>query len=415
MNYSGRFSVDYTPDTTNTYSLGFFAGKRTKDRLADIVYYDNHAITPAPNGERIRTFQYFNHNLRTRRGDFILGSFDYSHLFANNSKLSTSLLYEYTLLGGPTENDNLGFPDNSIIYQQEYNTNDNPLQGIRFQLDYAWSPFSFGQLETGYQYRNLDHTGDFVYERRNNASGNFELVPEFSSEVDLYRQIHSAYVQFNGEEGSWEYAAGLRMEAMDREFDLRDKQGLVDTTYTYDYIKPFPSATIQYRLNNTTKIKASYSKRVERTTTFKMNPFPEREHSETLEQGDPTLNPEFIDLVELGLTKNFKGGNSLYATAYYRNVKNLVNRVNTVYNDTILNRIYSNVGTGNSYGMEIGLQLKPTENWTNFIGGNFYNYSIEGVFDNRNVDSEAFVYSVNANSTYDFSKTASAQFTLNYF
>ena len=413
-NYNGRFTVDFTPDTTNTYSLGFYAGKRQKDRLADIVYFDNHGITPAEDGERFYTFQYFNHNLRTRRSDFILGSFDYAHIFKNNSRLSTSFLYEYTLLGGPTVNDNLGFPDNNIIYQQEFNTNDNPLNGIRFQVDYAWKPISLGQLETGYQYRNLDHKGDFVYERRNNGMGEFELVPEFSSEVDLVRDLHSAYAQLTGKKDKWEYAAGMRVEAMDRTFDLRDKLGQVDTTYTFDYIKPFPSASVQYTFKDNTKLKAAYSKRVERTTTFKMNPFPEREHSETLEQGDATLRPEFIDLLELGMTKNFGGGNSLYATAYYRNVKNLVNRVNTVFNDTILNRIYSNVGDSRSVGLELGAQLKPTSNWSNFIGANLYSYAIDGEYDGRSVDSDAFIYSVNANSTVDFSETASLQFTFNY-
>ncbi len=414
INYSGRFTVDFTPDTLNIYSLGFYAGKRQKDRLADIVYFDNHGITPENGEERFYTFQYFNHNLRTRRSDFVLGSFDYAHTFRNSSKLSTSFLYEYTLLGGPTENDNLGFPDNTISYQQEYNTNDNPLNGIRFQLDYAWKPFWFGQVETGYQYRNLNHQGDFVYERVNNATGEFELVPEFSSEVDLVRDLHSAYAQLTGKKDAWEYAAGVRVEGMDRTFDLRDKLGEIDTTYTYDYIKPFPSASVQYTFENNTKLKAAYSKRVERTTTFKMNPFPEREHSETLEQGDPTLRPEFIDLLELGVTKNFDGGNSLYATAYYRDVKNLVNRVNTIYNDTILNRIYSNVGDSRSVGLELGTQLKPTKNWSNFIGVNLYNYSIDGEYDGRSVDSDAFVYSINANSTYNFSETASAQFTINY-
>lgn len=413
-NYSGRFSVDFTPDTLNTFSLGFYAGKRQKDRLADIVYTDNHAIIPADGADRLYTFQYFNHNLRTRRGDFILGSFDYAHTFGNTSKLSASFLYEYTLLGGPTENDNLGFPDNTIVYQQEFNTNDNPLGGIRLQLDYDWKPFSFGQLATGYQYRNLDHQGDFVYERRSDTTDDFELVPEFSSEVDLVRDIHSAYVQFTGEKDAWEYAAGMRIETMDRTFDLRDKVGLIDTTYAYDYIKPFPSASVQYSFENGTKLKAAYSERVERTTTFKMNPFPEREHSETLEQGDPTLRPEFIDLVELGVSKNFGDGNSVYATAYYRDVKNLVNRVNTVFNDTILNRIYSNVGDARSLGLEIGTELKPTKNWTNFIGANLYNYSIDGTYNGRRVDSNTFIYSINANSMVDLSKTASAQFTLNY-
>lgn len=414
VNYSGRFSVDYTPDSTNTYSLGFYAGKRSKDRTADILYYDNHAITPAMGGNRVYTMQYFNENLRIRKGDFVLGSLDYAHIFNNTSKLSTSFLYEYTLLGGPTTNRNLGYPDTNTVLQDEYNTNDNPLHGIRFQLDYIWSPFSFGQLETGYQYRLLDHTGDFVYERRNNATGQFELVPEFSSEVDLKRKLHSGYAQLSGKKGAWEYSAGTRVEAMDREFDLRDKTNTIDTTYVYDYVKLFPSASVQYTFKNKTKVKAAYSKRVERTTTFKMNPFPEREHSETLEQGDPTLKPEFIDLFELGATKNFKGGNSVYATVYYQDVKNLVNRVNTIYNDTILNRIYSNVGKARSLGLEIGAQISPTKNWSNFIGGNLYTYKIDGSFDGRPVDSETFVYSINANSTFDFSETASLQFTFNY-
>ncbi|MEM9143114.1 MAG: outer membrane beta-barrel protein, partial [Bacteroidota bacterium] len=343
-NFSGRFTVDYEPDTLNLFSLGFYGGQRQKDRTADILYFDNHAISPADGTDRLYTFQYFNENLRERVGDFVLGSLDYAHTFLDNSTLSASVLYEWTLLGGPTTNRNLGFPDTDIVFQDEFNTNDNPLNGFRFQLDYSWRPFAWGVLETGYQYRILDHTGDFVYERRNNATGDFELVPEFSSEVDLRRRIHSAYAQLSGEKGKWTYSGGLRMEAMDRDFDLRDKANTVDTTYVYNFVKPFPSASLQYAVDERTHIKAAYSKRIERTTTFKMNPFPEREHSETLEQGDAELLPEFIDLVELGITKNFEGDHSLYATAYFRKVNNLVNRVNTVFNDTILNRIYSNVG-----------------------------------------------------------------------
>ncbi len=414
VNYSGRFTVDYTPDERNNYSMGFYGGKRSKDRTADILYFNNTGSTPALGGDPFYSFQYFNENLRIRKSDFVLGSFDYSHAFKNESSLTTSLLYEYTLLGGPTTNRNLGFPDTSTILQDEFNTNENPLSGIRFSLDYVWKPFSFGTLETGYQFRNLNHEGDFVYERRNNDTGEFELVPEFSSEVDLTRSIHSGYAQLSGTKDKWDYSAGIRVEAMDRDFDLRDKNNTIDTTYTYSFLRPFPSASLQYTASKSTKIKAAYSKRIERTTTFKMNPFPEREHSETLEQGDPTLLPEFIDLVELGITHKFKGGNSVFATAYYRNVQNVVNRVNTIFNDTILNRIYSNVGRGQALGLELGTELKPTKNWTNFLGANFYSNTIDGEFDNRPIDTNAFVFSVNANSTITFSESASLQFTFNY-
>ncbi|WP_154856840.1 outer membrane beta-barrel family protein [Cyclobacterium xiamenense] len=408
--YSGRFTVAYTPDANNEFSLGFYGGIRSKDRTADIVYYDNHAIVE---GQRLYTLQYYNENLRIRKSDFAMGSIDYAHTFTNQGRLSSSFLYEYTMLGGPTTNRNLGFPNTDLIYQDEYNTNDNPLHGLRWQVDYQSKPTPWGIVETGYQFRNLNHQGDFVYERKNNETGAFELVPEFSSNVELTRVIHSGYGQLTGQKNNWDYAVGLRMEYMDRELLLQDKSNTVDSLYTYDFFLPYPTASVQYKLGEQTSIKGAYSRRVERTTTFKMNPFPEREHSETLEQGDPTLLPEFIDLVETGLIKDF-GENSLFATAYYRHVKNLVNRVNTVYNDTILNRIYSNVGNGRSIGMELGLELNPGSNWKVFAGGNLYRYRISGSFDERPINNAAWVYSINANTSFDFSPTFTAQWSINY-
>ncbi|MEM9824641.1 MAG: TonB-dependent receptor, partial [Bacteroidota bacterium] len=364
-NYSGRFTVGYTPSKSDNFSIGFFAGKRTKDRTADILYFNNTS-TQISTGNQLSSFEYFNENLRVRRGDFVLGSFDYAHSFENKSKISTSLLYEYTLLGGPTTNLNLD-PETREIYQEEFNTNDNPLNGLRFQVDYLWKPLKVGQFESGYQFRNLDHTGDFIYERKNNATGLFELVPAFSSEVDLKRSIHSAYTTFEGSKDKWKYSLGIRGELMNRSLFLADRIGTIDTTYNYDFFQLFPSASFQYSLKENVKLKAAYSRRVERTTTFKINPFPEREHSETLEQGDPELLPEFIDLLEVGIEKEYESA-SVFATAYSRHVQNLINRVNTVFNDTILNRIYSNVGTGLSLGFELGAELNPTQWFKAFVG-----------------------------------------------
>ena len=260
INYSGRLTADYQLTERDQFSLGFFAGKRTKDRTADIVYYANYAIVSDIEYE----FQYYNENLRIRKSDFILGSLDYEHKFKNEAELSSSILYEYSLLGGPTTNRNLGYPDNSIIYQDEYNTNNNPLYGLRINLDYQFRPFSNGTFEMGYQYRNLDHTGDFVYERKNNITQIFELVPEFSSEVNLKRSIHSGYLQYNGSFEKWSIASGLRVENMQRNLSLKDKSGLVNEDYSLNFTKFFPSASINYEINDKANIKLAYSKRIER-------------------------------------------------------------------------------------------------------------------------------------------------------
>ncbi|MGY6647552.1 TonB-dependent receptor domain-containing protein [Wenyingzhuangia sp. IMCC45574] len=435
--YNARFTVDYTPNDNDEFSLGVFAGKKQKDRLADISYTNTKADAsgnPIPNSG----FNYYNHNLRTRKGDFALASLDYTHKFKDESKISASALYEYTFLGGPTENDNVDTPAYGTIYQQEYNTNDNPLNGTRFNLDYKFKPFSFGTIEAGYQFRHLDHEGEFSYRRNSTGTlqpvSDFVEVPEFSSDIQLKRTIHAGYAQLSGSSDKWDYNAGVRLESMDREYsESLDSDTADRAPYKYDFVKLFPSASLQYKVNAKTNVKAAYSKRVVRTTTFKMNSFAEREHSEVYEQGDNKLKPEFIDLVELGINKKFKGGNSIYATAYYRHTKNVINRVNSlayeeqggsfVVNDSILNRVYSNVGKSNAIGLEIGATIKPSKNWTNFIGANVYNYAVDGIFkfNHRNgvpttydIDSESTIYSINLNSTYKFWENASIQFAFNY-
>jgi outer membrane receptor protein involved in Fe transport len=410
VNYSGRFTLGFNPNPQNSFSLGFFAGVRDKVRTADILYFDNHIEV---NGQRQPGFQYFNANDQNRRGDVVLGSLDYAHTFENSSKFSSSFLYEYTLLGGPTINRNLGFPNKEIVYQDELNTNNNPLNGWRVNLDYTFKPMNIGQLQAGYQYRRLDHQGDFLYERKNNETGQFELVPEFSSDVELLRSIHASYIQMDKKFEKLSYGLGLRVETMNRDFNLQDKSGLIDTLYQYDFIRPFFSGNLVYQLKEDLKFKANFSQRIERTTTFKMNPFPEREHSETLEQGDPELLPEFINLFEVGLIKEWSA-NSFYATAYHSRIQNLVNRVNTIYNDTILNRIYSNVGDANSTGLDLGLELYPTEKWKLFGGANVYYYLINGSFEARPVNTSSWIYSLNVNSTWTISPSASLQASFNY-
>lgn len=434
VSYNARFTADYTPNDTDEFSLGIYAGKRKKERLADI-FYENYSTVTEGSTEVVSgsEFNYYNHNLRTRKGDFTLASFDYTHKFENESKLSTSFLYEYTFLGGPTENDNVSGLDYATIYQQEYNTNDNPLYGMRFNLDYKWKPSAIGTFETGYQFRNLDHDGEFDYTRKSPGDNDFIDVPEFSSNINLKRVIHSAYVQLSKNQKKWDYAVGVRLESMDREYTEKLDTSTTDSIYNYDFVKLFPSASLQYKLDNKTNIKAAYSKRVVRTTTFKMNSFAEREHSEVYEQGDNKLEPEFIDLVELGINKKFDNGNSFYATAYFRHTKNVINRVNTrvyeedegnfIINDSILNRVYSNVGKSNAVGLEVGTTLKVSNNWSNFIGANIYNYAIDGVlnFNHRDgvtrsylIDSESLIYSINLNATYKFWNNASLQFAFNY-
>jgi hypothetical protein len=154
---------------------------------------------------------------------------------------------------------------------------------------------------------------------------------------------------------------------------------------------------------------------VQRTNNFELNPIPEREHSETLEQGDADLLPEFIYLAELGLIKTFKKG-SFFSTLYYQDIKNPIQRVNSVYTDTILNRIYTNAGKAYSYGLETGINTQKTKQWQIYLGANLYKYHIKGTLFDEQIDvaNSDWVYAINFNTDYKINSTLNVQGNLNY-
>lgn len=428
-NYSGRISLTFSPSSKQSFAAGFYAGKRTKDRTADILYLDQQRS--AINDETflgteayydlfletgtvfggapiLSELSYFNENLRVRRGDFLIGSLDYSVQFNDESTLKLSGLYERTILGGPTDNVSLGWPNTSEILQLQINDNDNPLDGLRLQADYAKSIGSHS-WESGYQFRYLKHPGHFVYFDRDLENQVWVENPLFTNSIGLSRSIHGVYSQVSGEQEKWQYTAGLRLEYFDREVTIARP----DETFNLDQLNLFPSANVSYQINEGLLAKAGYSRRIERTTTFKMTPFPEREHSETLEQGDAELLPEYIDAVEVGIVHNWSD-HSVFANVYYRHINNVINRVNTVFNDTILNRIYTNVGIAEAVGLELGTTLYPAKGWRVYFGGNVYNYRIKGELFGDRINTSNTIYSVNANTNIDFSSTFGMQAAFNY-
>lgn len=172
-----------------------------------------------------------------------------------------------------------------------------------------------------------------------------------------------------------------------------------------------------YTFNNKWNAKAGYSKRVQRNNNYELNPIPEREHSETLEQGDPDLLPQFIDLVELGINHTFKKG-SFFTTLYYQHIKNPIQRVNSVYADTILNRLFTNVEKARLIGLEMGTNFKPVDWLTAYIGANIYNYKISGALNvlgsTSTVNNENWVYSLNMNTAFNLGKQWNLQTNVNY-
>ncbi|MDF3076815.1 MAG: TonB-dependent receptor [Sphingobacteriaceae bacterium] len=407
-NYAGRASVVYTPNASNSISAGFFAGKRFQSRLADILY--TNSTSNLNTNALIKSTTYFNSNLQTKQGNFTLGNLDYTHTFKNKSTLTASGLYEKASLYGNTNNRNLKYPVTGQMIQQVFNPYENPIEGYRLKLDHS-VPLGKGKLESGYQFRYDTQNGTFDYSV-NPATSQTDIA-RFRGTAKAKNVINSVYSQYSGKADKLQYVAGLRYEIADREVDL----SYDPNKHLLNLSNLFPSANLLYTFNPSWSAKAGYSKRVQRNNNYELNPIPEREHSETLEQGDPDLLPQFVDLAELGINHTFSSG-SFFSTFYFQNIKNPIQRVNSVYADTILNRVFTNAEKARLFGFEAGTNIKPAKWWSLYLGTNIYNYKINGNLNILGVASSIsnsdWAYSINANSSFDLGAKWTFQGNVNY-
>nr|WP_131458486.1 TonB-dependent receptor [Jiulongibacter sediminis] len=400
-NYGFRAPATYYLNDKNELNAGAYLGHRDQYRLADIYY--NNTKTDLNNNTVIGQSQYFNSNLVLKSGTFKVFNLDYLHRFDETSSLSLSALYENALIEGWTKNRNLTIDNFNDTLQYTLNNGYNPLKAFRAKIDYE-KTVVHGKLSVGYQLRNQlqDRAFDYLEKEENDEA--FVVYPEFTGSISVLNRIHGLYPQYAGQVNKLKFSGRLRFENAYRRFS--DDRG--GEPFELPLSNLFPSASLRYNFSDTWALKAAYSRRVQRSTNNELNPYPEREHSETLEQGDPRIRPEFIGLYEVGLSKDFKKA-TFYWNIYHQNIQDIVNRVNSVYNDTILNRIYTNAGRAKLTGSDLGATLSPIKNLKAFLGGNIYNLEIRGfLFENAlEVSSRGWVYAVYSNISYQITTKAS--------
>ena len=411
-NYGGRANITYNLDKKNIFSAGFFASKKFQDRLAALNY--RNTTSNLTTNAILKRNPYYNNNLETKQGKFAIGNLDYVHTFENKYSLSASFLYENDNLYGNAKNLNLtNDSPSATLIQSVYNPYTKPLEGYRFKLDHSIN-LGKGKLESGYQFRYDTQNGNYGY----------QVIPaisqpdfmRFSGSAKNENTINAFYTQYSAKAKKLEYVGGLRYENAYRTVDLVYGNA-VQPFHHLSLSNLFPSINLLYSLNDGLKLKAAYARRIQRTSNNELNPIPEREHSESLEQGDPDVLPEFVNLSEFGLIKNFSKG-SAFATLYSQQVKNPIQRVNSVYADSILNRLFTNAGTSYSLGLELGTNLQVNKWWNLYFGGNVYHYKIKGDVTilgvTKSIDNQSWVYSINTNNNFQLDKTWSVQANVNF-
>ena len=410
--YAFRAGASFTPNAKNAWTIGLYTGYKQTDRTADLHYQDYFRANATPAILFDRGFagpnsRFLNQNLFVRSGRFTTANVDYTHTFANKSKYSVLGIYEYSVLGGPLDNSD-ALENADAPYFIERSEESSPLHAIRFQADYTL-PIAGGKLGAGAVFRNFNQTGAFDYVRKTSLSDPGYKAPDFNDNVTTQQRIAGGYLQFDKATKTIAYNLGLRVEHMDR--NLRD--ALTQTDYRFNQLNLFPSAQVLWTISKQQDLRFGYNRRIDWPAVKSLLPFKNHRHKETIEQGDPNLLPEIADVIEVSYSTSWSAV-KLVTTAYVNHVRNKIFRTNEIYDRTTLTRIFTNAGNSTSTGIELSGDVKLTDWWRFYVGGNLYNFSVNGTLDNIPIDRNSLNYNLNANTSVSFSNRLRLQWDLTY-
>ena len=390
QNYSANIGFDYRLNSTSMLSAFYYFGHRNQGRTAHYIYNNFFGdVNKNPvDGVDPQNRWVYNPNNDDRTGVFHTTNLDYSKNFDNNSQLQLSLLYEHSGLSWTLDNPDYDFDfandrQNELI-SHFYQSDDTPLDGVRFTIDYEKELDNGHSLGVGFQPQYLKQTGGFEFDTLNVETNIWGIHREFINQIDLSRGIYAGYADYSGNFGKLNFVAGLRLEYTDQTLELENPDYLnifqrpTQPVYEVKQLDWFPTLHIQYGFNERNALIFAASRRINRPPTKSMAPFLYRRHHEVYVVGDPELKPEYLTNAELSLRKRV-GEQQFTLTGFYRGTDNAIFRVNTVYEqENVLIRSFTNAGNVQALGAELNANLSAGSFAKFFVGGSLYDFNVQG-------------------------------------
>lgn len=233
------------------------------------------------------------------------------------------------------------------------------------QIDYS---HPFGEnwtAETGYRYTYRQIDTDFLLEDYNPALNSWETNLGATNTFNYQEGIHALYGNVRTQLGQLKISGGLRAEATSIQTELVQ----TGEKNPRDYISLFPSSQLQYLFSKQNSLRFTYSRRIDRPRGYFLNPFVDLADSLNIRQGNPDLNPEFINSFEFG--HNWTGkALQLSSTLFFRRVEGVVDWV-VRQEGNVIRLGPENQNDRTTYGLAFDGAVYPAE-WFDF------NFSLSG-------------------------------------
>lgn len=355
---SNNFTLgfDYYLDEYNQFNSSLKYRKNTFDNSSNNIdrklYYNNEPISLT---ERINTGDRSFNNLNFTFGynkkypekgrEFTLDFF-YSNFNMDRLEDANQINVNYSPL------------DTTLSLRRIWGSGKSNL--YNFQANYA-HPFRNGmRLEFGIDTKIRDMKTKSDYYNFDYLNSAFSENADFKNYFNYNEQIYAVYGIFSHSIFGIKYQLGLRGERVLAKSTLP----LMGRSFNKDYNSLYPSVHLAYEYLPMNEISLSFSRRVDRPNNRQLNPVVDYSDSLNVFAGNPYLNPQYTNSVELGFN-NALGFIFLNTTFFYRNTNDVISSVSSLQNG-VLYTTFKNVAKSRNYGLEL-VWTQPVTKWWRFM------------------------------------------------
>jgi iron complex outermembrane receptor protein len=262
------------------------------------------------------------------------------------------------------------------------------------KTDYV-HPFKKGlKLEAGLKTSFVHNDSQVSYDRN---SGN-EWTPDSRSNHFLYDEnINAAYSILSKSIKKWELVAGLRLEnTISKGHQLTN-----DSTFKRNYTNLFPNVGVGFNANKRNQFNLSYSRRVMRPDYESLNPFVFFIDSLTYSIGNPYLQPQFTNNIEVSHTYN----RFLTTTFNYTRTTDIITQL--LKQDTEKKATYQtteNLSSMNQLGLSVTANIPVQKWWSINVYTDVYHNHYKGIYQNDPIDLRFTGFTGNISNSFVLGK-----------
>jgi hypothetical protein len=199
------------------------------------------------------------------------------------------------------------------------NQNRTDLDVFATKIDYVHPMKNKSTLELGWK-SSWVGIGNSIFFEKKLSDGSWTPEKNRNNDFDYKENINAAYVNYNFPLGKkLNIQSGLRMENTIN----TGHSVTLDSTLSFNYTNFFPTANINYQIDEKNMLSASYSLRVNRPGYQELNPFVYYIDEFTSGKGNPFLRPEFTNAILL----NHTFMQTVSTSVYYAKTKNSIMQI----------------------------------------------------------------------------------------